>query len=247
MYARFFPAMRYARFTVAIPKEDIAAPPQVEPLALTIPITLPAPELPTLIGWSAVKRVKTPRAGTFAVRTNMLHDIIAVPNIGVEIYLGRRYSLYLDYSGAWWGNRMSATYNAGRHVWRYEGGNLELRRYLVQNSVPFNGWHIGVYGNVASYDFQWGDTGKQGRKPSYGGGISIGYQKPIARHWNIDFSVAAGYFGGEYKTCRFRNGHNVWVDTRQRNYFGPTRAEIALVWLWGRGNDKTSYKKGGRR
>lgn len=243
MYARFFPAMRYARFAVAIPKEDITAP------AAPLTLTLPTPEPPTIAPMPAPAPPPQSDSKILAVRTNLLHDIIAVPNIGVEIYLGRKFSLYMDYSGAWWGNRMSATYNAGRHVWRYEGGNLEVRRYLRRESDanPFTGWHIGVYGNIASYDFQWGDTGKQGRKPSYGGGISLGYQKPIARRWNIDFSVAAGYFGGEYKTCRFRDGHNVWVDTRQRNYFGPTRAEIALVWLWGRGNVNAAYKKGGRR
>lgn len=192
----------------------------------------------------SLSTVKKPRY--FSVRTNLLHDAVAVPNIGVEMRLGGQFTLYLDYSGAWWGNRMSSTYNAGRHVWRYEGGNVEIRRYFGKTAEqkPLTGWHVGMYGQVASYDFQWGDTGKQGRKASYGAGVSAGYQLPIGKRWNFDFSLAIGYFGGQYKTCHFLDGHNVWVSTRHRHYVGPTRLEISLVRLLGRGNENTS--KGGR-
>ncbi|MFK2066771.1 DUF3575 domain-containing protein, partial [Bacteroides fragilis] len=34
-------------------------------------------------------------------------------------------------------------------------------------------------------------------------------------------------------------------ETRQRHWFGPTKAEISLVWLIGRGN--YNEKKGGKR
>lgn len=239
MYRRFFPSMRYARAVMTAPRPDFRMP--------RCPVVFPS----TMVQEQPLAPIPAPqeekRKWYVGVHTNLIHDAIAVPNIGVEVYLGRRYSLYLDYSGAWWGNRMSATYDAGRHVWRYEGGNVTLRRYFGHEAEtkPLTGWHAGVYCNVASYDFQWGDVGKQGRQPSVGGGLELGYQRPIARRWNLDFAVAAGYFGGKYKTCHFRNGRNVWVNTRQRNYVGPTRAEVALVWLLGRGNVNAAYHKKG--
>lgn len=235
MYSRFFPAMRYARFAAVLPA--------MMSLSAFAPSALPCgdmgggPRLPDSLD-VAVPAQRRRRNVYLAVRTNLLHDLIAVPNIGVELLLGKGYTLCLDYSGAWWGNHMNATYTRGRHVWRYEGGNVELRRYFGSAAAvrPFAGWHLGIYGQCASYDFQWGDTGKQGRKPSWGGGVSLGWQTALARRWNLDLSIAAGYFGGEYKTCRYRDGHNVWVRTQRRHYVGPTRAEVTLVWLWGRGN-----------
>lgn len=43
-------------------------------------------------------------------------------------------------------------------------------------------------------------------------------------------------------TCPL-DGHYVWQATKNRHWFGPTKAEISLVWLLGRGN--SNNKKGG--
>ena len=39
------------------------------------------------------------------------------------------------------------------------------------------------------------------------------------------------------------DGHYVWQATKNRHWFGPTKAEISLVWLLGRGN--SNNKTGG--
>lgn len=73
--------------------------------------------------------------------------------------------------------------------------------------------------------------------------MEYGYALPIARRLNIDFVLGVGYWGGKYHTYNPRDGHYVWQSTRQRHWFGPTKAEISLVWLLGRGN---TNKKGGK-
>lgn len=37
----------------------------------------------------------------------------------------------------------------------------------------------------------------------------------------------------------------IWQSTKQRHWFGPTKAEVSLIWLIGRGN--YNEKKGGKR
>ena len=67
----------------------------------------------------------------------------------------------------------------------------------------------------------------------------------MARRLNIDFGIGIGYLGGEYKEYKPIDNHYVWQATKKRHWFGPTKAEISLVWLIGRGN--TNKGKGGER
>lgn len=111
---------------------------------------------------------------------------------------------------------------------------------------PLQGWHIGAYGHFASYDFQLSRKGVQGRR-NWGGGVIAGYMLPISRHFNIDFALGLGYFGGKYRTCRHEPPHcEVWTGTYHRHWWGPTRAEVTLVWLLGCDNVNIFKKKGGR-
>lgn len=67
-------------------------------------------------------------------------------------------------------------------------------------------------------------------------GAEYGYSLPIARRWNIDFSIGAGYWGGIYHEYLPQDGEYVWQATKKRQWIGPTKAEISLVWLLGKGN-----------
>lgn len=81
-------------------------------------------------------------------------------------------------------------------------------------------------------------------------GIEYGYSLPVSTHFNIDFSIGLGYLGGNYiKYYPFDNDYYSEKEYKMR-YFGPTKAEISLIWLIGRGNVNTksgnvSNRKGG--
>ena len=141
---------------------------------------------------------------------------------------------------AWWKSDKRHDY------WRTYGGELDVRKYFGRRAKqkPLTGHHLGVYGQMLTYDFELGGTGYQS-KLSYGAGIEYGYSLPVAKRLNIDFGIGIGYLGGEYKEYEPIDGHYVWQATRQRHWFGPTKAEISLVWLIGRGN--TNKGKGGAR
>ncbi len=167
----------------------------------------------------------------WAVTTNLLYDVAILPNIGIELYLKNHWTIAGNWTYQWLKNDNS------HHYWRAYGGDIEVRRYLKNDKTkPLQGQHIGIYGGILTYDFEFSGEGQIADKWSIYGGESYGYSKPISKHLNIDFSLGVGYLGGEYKIYDPLDGHYVWQATKQRKWFGLTKAEVKLVWLLGKGN-----------
>lgn len=171
----------------------------------------------------------------FSIRTNILYDLSMIPNLGLEFNLGKRFSLGVNYAHAWWAN------NSAHRYWRIYGGDLVFRKYFggKENWSALSGHHLGVYGQCYSYDIELGARG-QLSDLTYGGGLEYGYTLPLSKALSLDFSLGCAYLTGEYKVYEPEDDCYVWRETRQRHYIGPTRAEISLVWLFGKG-------KGGMR
>lgn len=176
-----------------------------------------------------------------ALKTNALYDLALIPNIGAEFYLGKGWSISGNWQYAWWHNDNTHYY------YRTYGGEIDLRKYFGEKALqkPLTGHHFGFYLQGVTYDFEFGGTGNLS-KFSYGAGVEYGYSLPVAKRLNLDFGVGIGYFGGEYKKYDPQDGHYVWKQTLRRNFFGPTKAEISLIWLLGRGNTN-NIRKGDAR
>ena len=173
-----------------------------------------------------------------AFRTNMLYDLALTPTIGVDFHLGRNWTLGANWSYAWWHKDSWSYYH------RVYGGDVNLRKYFGASARrrPLSGHHIGIYAQALTYDFEYGSTGFLSEF-SYGGGLEYGYSLPVSKTLNIDFSIGCGYLGGEYKVYDPIDDHYVWRETRQRHWFGPTKAEISLVWNIG----NKVFRKGGAK
>ena len=175
-----------------------------------------------------------------ALKTNLLYDALLVPNVAVEFYLGSNWSLTGGWMYGWWKSDPAHWY------WRTYGGELGVRRWFGRKAQekPLTGHHLGVYGQLFTYDFELGGKGYMGGtpgesmwdSPNWALGVEYGYSLPIAKRLNLDFTVGVGYWGGIYYEYTPQDGHYVWEATRNRRWFGPTKAEISLVWLLGRGN-----------
>ncbi len=168
-----------------------------------------------------------------AVRTNMLYDVLATPDLGVEFSLGEGWSVSLEGLYAWWNKKDYS------RVWRIEALELSGRRYFGRK--PFSGWHAGVYGQLVRYDINLnghgalsGGSGTRG-KLSFGGGLEAGYTMVLSTRLRLDFAVGVGYLTGKYQTYRHIDGHNIWRSTRMRHFVGPTRVAVALTWVIGKG------------
>lgn len=252
MEQHFFPELRHSlievEYVCETPQEEIKDEGDTE--IVTAECTTPpsyATEKDSTIVLETEPQVCSPFY--MAVKTNLLYDALLVPNIGVEFYVAKGFSVGGNWMYAWW-NR-----NSRHYYWRIYGGELAIRKYFNRTTEgsPLNGHHIGIYGQVFTYDFETGGHGYMGGKPggtlwekmNYSAGLEYGYSLPITRRLNLDFVIGVGYWGGAYYEYLPTDNHYVWQATKQRRWFGPTKAEMSLVWLLGNGN--YNAKKGGKR
>ena len=181
-----------------------------------------------------------PRPLYLAAKTNLLYDAALVPNVGLELSLGKGWSVGGNWMYAHWSN------DARHRYWQIYGGELEVRRYFgsLAAEKPLQGHHVGLYAQAVTYDFETGGKGYLSDF-AYGVGLEYGYSLPVAKRLNIDFGIGFGYSGGNYKSYYPDAGCYVYIETKRRHWVGPTRAEVSLVWLLGRGN--VNSKKGGAK
>lgn len=206
-------------------------------------------ELPDItIGFIDIENsISVCRPFYMGLKTNLLYDILAIPNVAVEFYIGKNWSIGADWMYGWWDN------NRTHYYWRAYGGGVTLRRWFGRkaNEKPLTGHHLGVYAGIVTYDFELGGTGYMGGIPkgtlwnrcNYMAGIEYGYSLPVARRFNIDFTLGIGYMGGKYIKYRPLKDVYQWESTNHLRWFGPTKAEISLVWLIG--CDNYNRPKGG--
>lgn len=217
------PLQRTDTPAAAMPSETAAATPTIsEPPALSA-ITLTG------------KQVRRPFR--MAVATNLLYDALLLPNFGIEIPFAGRWSAGATWMYGW------KEHDARRLLHAY-GGELHLRRWFGRRSEeqPLAGHHFGAYGQLLRYNIRRGGRGYLADRWSCGAGVEYGYALPLGRRFRLDMSVGVGCLSGICREWERQDGCDVWQSTGRRRWFGPTKAEIALVWVVG-GHDR----KGGRR
>ncbi|NDV82846.1 DUF3575 domain-containing protein [Bacteroides sp. 51] len=188
-----------------------------------------------------VMRKKPKKPFIMAVKSNLLYDAALLPNLAVEIPFGRKYKWSVAIEGNWsWWNTNADDY----YYHRIQIAGAELRRWLgYRKGRPLNGWYVGAYAYGGTYDIRLftnknSDYGQLSNW-SYSGGLTAGYAMRISKRFNLEFGLNAGYLGGKYykynvsdcQDCTFpkRSTHN-------RNYWGPTKLNVSLVWLIGKLN-----------
>lgn len=243
MYYYLFPELRASQ--VLLLHWEVPKP--VEPP----PFTLMAdrPDFHSLQRLPAQPEVSRRKPLYWALKTNALYDLVLVPNIGAEFHWGKNWSAGANWMYAWWKHDVKHWY------WRVYGGDVYVRKWFGHKAKekPLTGHHIGVYAQTLTYDFETGGRGYMGGEPggslwnraNFAAGIEYGYSHPVARRLNLDFTVGVGYLGGRYYEYLPEGDCYVWQATKTRKWFGPTKAEVSLVWLLGKGN--VNKEKGGRR
>ena len=175
--------------------------------------------------WKDTVRIDVGHPRMFHLRSNLLHDVLLVPNLGVEWPVARRFTLVADGSLGWWRIEQKHRY------WRMATGQIELRYWKnwTTNAFRYRGHHFGVYGALYRYDFEFGSTGYQADL-NYGAGFSWGYAARLNRCLSLDLSVGVGYIGGKYHKYEPYRGRYQQLSTVSRHYFGPSKLEATLVW-----------------
>ena len=165
-----------------------------------------------------------------ALKTNLLHDALLTPDIGIELSIAKRWSISAEGVWAWLSN------DSRHRYWRVYGGWIEARRWLGNktDNRALTGHHVGIYGSALSYDFEFGGKGWQSPSLTYGIGASYGYSFRIAPRLNLDLSLRAGYSAGKLIKYRPQCGTYVCYEHGWHRYFGLTGVEVTLVWFPGK-------------
>lgn len=259
VYSRLFPELRKSSVCVTFADATIKDPDNLESddyqsfmeipiFPMNIPYLKADIKAMPVVAERQYKRAKKPFY--MDIRTNMLFDVIAIPNIGLEFYLGKNLSVVADWQYGWW--KMDPKH----FYWRFYGGDIALRKWIGAKArkKPLTGHHLGLYGQIYTYDIDLGGEGQMGGKPGgnlwekyhWGAGFEYGYSLPVGKRLNVDFSFGVGYTTGYYHVYKPIDDHYVWQHSGIRHWFGPTKAEITLAWLIGRGNyNKPKTKRGG--
>lgn len=170
----------------------------------------------------------------FGIRTNLLLDAVTALNIGVEVPVGQRYSIAADYYFPWWkipSSNLTMECQAALLEGRYWFGNRDNRDVMT-------GLSAGVYIGAGLYDFQFGGDGIQGEFFLMGG-VDATYAHIIGRNLRLEYSLGFGYLQTDYREYSPVKGTEYgdikvrkypWTERRQR-WFGPTKAQVSLVWM----------------
>ena len=175
------------------------------------------------------KEYNEPTPAVWSLHTNGLYLLGGIFNVGAEMQLDCGLGVKMDYMGAWW-NRRSTD-----HFYSCYGIQTELRYYLdaIKNYAPYRGHHFSIYGQLMTYDFEFGGTGYQSARfgRTWGTGISYGYTFPLKKHLSLDLNAGIGYFHTGYDIYQPYNGDYYLTGKGKRNFFGPTSLEVSLIWI----------------
>lgn len=177
----------------------------------------------------------TDRRMLFALRTNVL----AVPflNLGLELPLGRRWSVGADvyYPWLWRSGHADGVDKTGSCI-ELMAADLELRYWFprrnMQDGQRLLGHSIGVYGAAGHFDFERDWSGLQGE--FYDVGLDYLYAAPLFRgRMHLEAEIGLGFLWstGRPYDCPDPGGvifHRRGV-TQNTTWIGPTRAQLSLV------------------
>lgn len=194
--------------------------------------------------------VKTEKQRALAIRTNLLHDLLYMPQFGFAP--GANVQLeYYPKDGHYTYN-LGFTWTTHRHwddhkFFQVRDFQFEVRRYF-KGKAEFTGAYIGAYAHGNKYGIGLSDTkGWQGE--GGGAGLGIGYVMPLTKKKNLrlEFMAAVGFYMTYYDPYVWGNPVTGTVDNdyyydylgsasdfKERNHrftwFGPTNFGIQLTY-----------------
>lgn len=158
-------------------------------------------------------------AQKYAVKTNLAYWAATTLNLGGEMALAPRMTMDLtvNYNPFRFRNNKKIMHWAVQPEWRY----WPCHRFM--------GHFVGIHAHGGKYN---GGLKKYRYAGWFaGGGISYGYQWIIGKHWNLETELGVGYAYLDFDKY-LRKNCGRFIDTGHRNYWGPTKLSISLVYLF---------------
>lgn len=177
----------------------------------------------------------TANAQKAVVKTNLLYDLAATANVGVEWGVTPHWTIDL-----------SANYNG----WTF-GDNKKWKHWLLQPEARywlcerFNGHFVGAHLLGGTYNLGNLDTDFKlfgtdfGQLKDYrfegwmmGAGLTYGYHWILSRRWSIEAAIGIGYVYTRADKYECPHCGDKLEEDRKHHYFGPTKAAVNLIYAF---------------
>lgn len=227
------PALRYSFVRAVTPYDTLEYdsrkpwfPPVDDP---RFPILLPDPH-----GTITMLPIypKLPYIRHWYLSTNAIGIAMGITNLAGEVDIAKHWTARLALSHCGW------DYVKSTIKFRNAAAYPEIRWFSRPNNT---GFFINAHAGVAYYNFAFdGDKRYQdrdGRHPTFGGGIGIGGRWFISadRHWMLEAAVGGGIYPLDYdvfdNTPNVKDGLKLY--SKKKTYYGFDQAAISIVYRFG--------------
>lgn len=170
-----------------------------------------------------------------AIKTNVLYDLTATVNAGIEVGLAPRWTI--DLSG-----NFNAWNLSEEKRWKHYLVQPEARYWFCDR---FMGHFLGIHAHGGQYNvgglknnisFLGTDLSKltDNRYQGWfaGGGIAYGYAFVLGRHWNLELELGVGYAYSKYDSFECAGCGRKVETGLTHHYVGPTKLALNLVYLF---------------
>lgn len=177
----------------------------------------------------------TASAQNVVVKTNLLYDITATANLGIEFKVAPKWTVDIS------GNLNAWTFSDNKK-WKHWVLQPEARYWLCERfNGHFIGAHIvgGIYnmGNWnTDFTFLGTDFGqlKEHRYEGWlvGAGIAYGYHWMLGRHWSVEAEIGIGYVYTQADKYECPRCGEQLENNKPHHYVGPTKAAVNLIYVF---------------
>lgn len=155
------------------------------------------------------------------IKTNLLYWIgftpemkwkQVLPNLSLEIFMGKRWSLTLD--GAY-----TSSLQNGNNLKKYAFSSFgsEFRMWLKDDYL-FKGFYGGIYGDGGQFDVTPKSIERKGHTGSYvGTGLTVGYAWMFTPWLGIEIGIRGGFRHVAYDDYLQENSHFYYQQTHYKN------------------------------
>ena len=182
----------------------------------------------------------TVSAQKVAVKTNSLYWLTATPNVGFEFAMAPRWTFEIA---------------GGYNPWTLDkDANVKAKHFLVTPEVrywfceSFQGHFLGINANYTQFNVSgilipevfykeesngyFLDNLQHARSQGWavGAGITYGYAWPIARRWNMEFTLGLGWWYTEYDMFESRKC-GLFQENVAKHAFGPTDIGLSFIYM----------------
>ena len=167
---------------------------------------------------------------SFAVKTNLLADMVTAVNLGVEVPLGEDFSVNAHFTFPWW----TAGPYGNKYALQLLDAEGELRWWFAKGEERFEGHYVALQGSGGKFDLQWGRDIGCYQCYNWGVGLSYGYAMRLGKHLNMEFALTLGYLAIDYQHYVPSPDWSVLLRDNAKagtlHYFGPTSLKVSLVY-----------------